>query len=124
MKTETEITDYNEDNPGVRIQNNYDAEENVFASHGEAGQDISRIRCYTYNPNGWLTEVSDYISDEEITDSVVPSATTTYEYDDAGNRISRDTEGEVTTSQYNQHVSSETVDSSEGVTSNVSYSNF
>ena len=52
MKTETEITDYNEDNPGVRIQNNYDAEENVFASHGEAGQDISRIRCYTYNPNG------------------------------------------------------------------------
>ena len=74
--------------------------------------------------SGWLTEVSDYISDEEITDSVVPSAITTYEYDDAGNRISRDTEGEVTTSQYNQHESSETVDSSEDVTSNVSYSHF
>ena len=55
---------------------------------------------------------------------MVPSAITTYEYDDAGNRISRDTEGEVTTSQYNQHVSSETVDSSEDVTSNVSYSHF
>ena len=66
------------------------------ADNGTDGTQTGRTREYTYNSNGWLTQVSE--TQEGSTDPVV----TTYTYDSVGNRLTKSGPDGVTTSTYNE----------------------